>query len=383
MFVISVSKSNDRVVPKLPRYDNFLKSAKRSDGLTGNVTEKTVPNATITKYQHLRQIGEANGIDSNDENDVPGNKYLGRASTHFEILEDFPNTSRNSADRFSSLNEVDHENVQAEPTEITITKKVNVLQDIQIEPPTTISSQIGMSFEERILKELSDLKKTQQSFEARIEARIKTFSNDQLRMQYNSRPRFHGNGESHMFGNHMSGVQYQSRQYGGIRNEIPIRHRESVFQERFADDFEDFEELDQHFPVNRTSHVEELEFNIRKDLEFQFRLHSRLNELGGANYKKCIREKMKYLFTNKVLERYTWNGTVEKRGFKNLKALNNLILRSVRQRCPNTKRDEYKDYMMEWLKHAKSRQREVTYTYPEQTNFDDSYDEDDDQEINN
>ncbi len=92
---------------------------------------------------------------------------------------------------------------------------------------------------------------------------------------------------------------------------------------------------------------------------------------------------MKYLFTDQLLERYTWNGTEEKNSFKKLKALNSLILSSVRQRCPKTKRDEYKDYMIQWLKHAKSRQRIVSYTYPERTSRDDSYDEDDDDETTN
>lgn len=88
---------------------------------------------------------------------------------------------------------------------------------------------------------------------------------------------------------------------------------------------------------------------------------------------------MKYLFTDPVLENYSWRGTATKRAFKDLKALNNLILRSVRDRCPNTARDEYKDYMVQWLKHARSRQRQVTYTYPAQRNLnrDGSSDEDD------
>ena len=89
---------------------------------------------------------------------------------------------------------------------------------------------------------------------------------------------------------------------------------------------------------------------------------------------------MKYLFTDPVLEWYSWKGTAEKSAFKQLMALNNLILSSVRDRCPNTRRDEYKDYMCDWLKHARSRQRRITYTYPEPRNRDDDFDEDDDDE---
>lgn len=73
---------------------------------------------------------------------------------------------------------------------------------------------------------------------------------------------------------------------------------------------------------------------------------------------------MKYFFTDRVLENYSWRGTSEKEAFKKLKSLNNLLLRSVRERFPNLARYEYNDYMIQWLKHARSRQRKVTYTYP-------------------
>lgn len=131
-----------------------------------------------------------------------------------------------------------------------------------------------MSFEDRVLKELCDLKKTQESFEARIEKKIETFFNDQLhgngqshmhgngqmRLQGNSQLKMRGNGQSRM---HLSRMQYQSRQ---------IQHREPVFPEHCADDFDDFEEMDENFPVDILMNVEELELAIRRDLEFKFRL---------------------------------------------------------------------------------------------------------------
>lgn len=166
--------------------------------------------------------------------------------------------------------------------EDNIPKKVNVLQNIQIRPaiaPST-SSQGGMSFEERVLKELSDLKKAQETFEARIEMRIETFFDDQSRMQGSGQYRMQGNshsqmqenGQSRMQANDQPRIQYQNRQYGGFRNEIQIRHREPVSPERYIHDFEDFEELDQNFPVHIQSNVEVLEYKIRRDLEFKFLL---------------------------------------------------------------------------------------------------------------
>lgn len=88
---------------------------------------------------------------------------------------------------------------------------------------------------------------------------------------------------------------------------------------------------------------------------------------------------MKYLFTDPVLEKYTWRGTEKKQSFKSLKSINNLLYRSVRHQFKNYKQFQYKDYMVQWIKHAKSRQREVTYKYPdrnESSDFGESTDDD-------
>lgn len=110
-----------------------------------------------------------------------------------------------------------------------------------------------------------------------------------------------------------------------------------------------------------------------------------MDEITGDSAKKSIRLKMKYLFT--VLERYTWLGTETKKPFKSLKSLNNLLYQSVREQFGQKsqqfgqkghqkyKLHEYQSYMVQWLKHSRSRQRTVTYSYPDQKKFDDSEDE--------
>lgn len=174
--------------------------------------------------------------------------------------------------------------------EKNIPKNANIQQDIQIRPAVT-SPQRGSTFEERVLKELGDLKKTQQSFEARIESRIETFINDQTRTQGNGqsclqssgrfrshdngRSRFQGNSQSSVQGNYQSGLQFRSRQYGGTQNTVQIRHWEQASPKRYVHDFEEFEEfeeLDRNFPIRSKNTVPDLEFNIRKDLEFKFLL---------------------------------------------------------------------------------------------------------------
>lgn len=71
---------------------------------------------------------------------------------------------------------------------------------------------------------------------------------------------------------------------------------------------------------------------------------------------------MKYLFIDPVLELYTWRGTEDKKPFKSLRSINSLIYQSVRlQFGQQYKKHEYKAYMIQWLKHSKSRQRVITY----------------------
>ncbi len=70
-------------------------------------------------------------------------------------------------------------------------------------------------------------------------------------------------------------------------------------------------------------------------------------------------------------------------------SLNKLILQSVRVDFSNYKYKDYKAYMITWVKHAKSRQRTVTYSYPNQkksksyesSNGEDDENDDSDEEI--
>lgn len=88
--------------------------------------------------------------------------------------------------------------------------------------------------------------------------------------------------------------------------------------------------------------------------------------------------KMKYLFSDRVLDNYTWRGVgTELAPFKQLTAVNSLIYRSVRTYSPKYKYKSYKSYIVQWLKHSTTRQRIVTYTYPNR-NKEDDQDENDD-----
>lgn len=87
---------------------------------------------------------------------------------------------------------------------------------------------------------------------------------------------------------------------------------------------------------------------------------------------------MKYLIADCVLEHYTWNGTGEKKAFKKLIFLNDLIFKSVRSHFTKYTYKAYKTYMVQWLKHSKTRQRTVIYKYPNRNQRREN-DEDDDE----
>lgn len=94
---------------------------------------------------------------------------------------------------------------------------------------------------------------------------------------------------------------------------------------------------------------------------------------------------MKYLIKDHVLEGYTWCGTINKKPFKKLVYLNDLIFKSVRDELKNGyKFGQYKSYMIQWLKHSRTRQRTVTYQYPNRNQQNYNYDTDEeDVELDN
>lgn len=149
--------------------------------------------------------------------------------------------------------------------EVASPKRVRVLQNISIQPAMTV--------EERILKELTDLKKRQESFESRIENKLETYQ-EQLRMQSKSKSREKGSGQGHsqMRGSNYSLHQPRTQNQFQSRQRVAKRHRDQARPERFIDDYEEFEELDKSFPVPKVAYVDELELSIRRDVDFKFLL---------------------------------------------------------------------------------------------------------------
>lgn len=168
----------------------------------------------------------------------------------------------------------------SDSNDINFRSKIEVLDDIQINPPT--KSQPVTSFEDKVLKHLNDLSEAQKSseerqtlFEARMEKKMYAFLNDHSLMQGPSRS---NQNQTHEW-QHQAPVRIndQSRMHGPSRsnhNQTRQRqyHEPAPPVHDAIPDFEDFEEFDQNFPIDKFENVAELEYNIRKDLELKFLL---------------------------------------------------------------------------------------------------------------
>lgn len=141
-----------------------------------------------------------------------------------------------------------------------------MLQEILIQSPTKAAP----SFEERVLKHLGDLTNAQKSFEARIEKRLDNFEKShQSQSSVQCPNRLHQNQEP-IRSTYDANQRRNMEQPRHIRGEyhmppVPTVHDDTHY-------FEDFEELDQNFPITKPENVEDLEYNTRKDLDFKLLL---------------------------------------------------------------------------------------------------------------
>lgn len=165
-------------------------------------------------------------------------------------------------------------------TVVNFRSKINVLENISVQPPTILSSQPGTSTEDKFMKHLNDLAKAQKayeerqsSFETRIEQKLDAFLNDHLRMQGSSRSiQNQSQRQSQENARLNDHFRMQSSSHS-TQNQTHQQRQEPAHPVHEAiPDFDDFEEFDQNFPIDEFENVAELENNIRKDLELKFLL---------------------------------------------------------------------------------------------------------------
>lgn len=185
--------------------------------------------------------------------------------------------------------------------DVNFRSKITVLENISIKPPMSSSSQSGTSFEDKIMKHLNDLTKAQKSSEerqARMERILEGFMNAQMPMHMQAPGRstqnetqWHHRKPAHL--NDQSSMQGPSR---STKIQTHRQHQEPdhpVYED--IPDFDDFEELDQNFPIEKFENVSELEYNVRKDLELKFLLVI-LYFHSFATYTEC-----KHFFNSKEI----------------------------------------------------------------------------------
>lgn len=84
-----------------------------------------------------------------------------------------------------------------------------------------------------------------------------------------------------------------------------------------------------------------------------------MKKLGGGKPNLMVRSVMKKLITDPVLDRYTWKGTIDKKCFENLTNINDVVYDAVSGVFKKYTLYKYGKYMVEFLKHSLSRQREL------------------------
>lgn len=145
--------------------------------------------------------------------------------------------------------------------------------------PTTTRPQLAI--EDIVKKHLDELSKAfegrQLSFEARIEKKMDFFFNNQPRMHGSNRPM---QNQTHQLQhqvragfNNQCGVERPSRLMQNQNNQWQHEEHDHPVDD-VTPDFEDFEALDEHFPIEVFENVAELEYNTRKDLELTLLLVS-------------------------------------------------------------------------------------------------------------
>lgn len=90
------------------------------------------------------------------------------------------------------------------------------------------------------------------------------------------------------------------------------------------------------------------------DIEHLFLLfmqQTRLILFGGENPKKCLNMIMKYLFTDRVLMQYSWQGLYSKIAFKSMN-VNGVIFESVRSHFPKYTYGEFIGDIQKYLKYV-------------------------------
>lgn len=129
---------------------------------------------------------------------------------------------------------------------MTFLGKINIIEDLTIGPPLSSTPIItGLSFEERVLRELKELKNDQKKadekrvlFEAFIETKLDNF------------------------------VKVVSKNQRQSRNDYE--------EPDLTEEIDDFEDLDEDFPIKIEADVMDLNWNIQGDLGFKRRMVNKI-----------------------------------------------------------------------------------------------------------
>lgn len=152
---------------------------------------------------------------------------------------------------------------------------------------------------------------------------------------------------------------------------------------------EDIRMIDDSLPVrDGYGTVEELEFRLYNEpiyklkmvCQYIFKIASkiiiiflktqRMTRLGGKRGNLMVRRVMKRLVTDSVLDEYTWGGTYEKGAFSHFANINDVVYKAVQGCFRKYTEYKYEKYMVDFLKHSSSRQRQPRPRIPRRVDHD-------------
>ncbi|XP_039304092.1 uncharacterized protein LOC105204900 isoform X2 [Solenopsis invicta] len=116
-----------------------------------------------------------------------------------------------------------------------------------------------------------------------------------------------------------------------------------------------FESVEDRFPLQTAEQLMEVEEILKlHNSQDNAAIRAYIKSIGGTNVTDAVKRTLYKLFTNKLAEKYNWEGRCGKEPLHKLKLIK-MIFSCVLQNIPNTDHGKIQRRIMEWFRHSKAR----------------------------
>ncbi|XP_011688387.1 PREDICTED: uncharacterized protein LOC105450302 [Wasmannia auropunctata] len=116
-----------------------------------------------------------------------------------------------------------------------------------------------------------------------------------------------------------------------------------------------FEGAEDRFPLQTAEQLMEVEEILKhRDSQHNAAIRAYIKSIGGTNVTDAVKRTLYKLFSNKLAERYNWEGRCGKEPLRNLELIK-VIFSCVLQNIPDTDHGKIQRRIMEWFRHSKAR----------------------------